>query len=161
MYWYCEINIVVVSGYRFYHLKSKFFSRRVKQKPKKATGLLGFVLLKKNYTTLKFISFSINIINEIPITLPWKTESSRSHVRFPLSGYSQPPFTGVPGAKRGGEGGRKNAQKIPLSFFLPPYPLPLSTPATQARLKEGSMKIALYFRIRVFAKCAVLASFGC
>ena len=66
-------------------------------------------------------------------------------------------------AQKGGEreDGKMREKSPSLFSFLPPYPLPLSTPATQARLIEGSMKIALYFRIRVFAKCAVLASFGC
>ena len=49
------------------------------------------------------------------------------------------------GAKRGGGGGggggRRKVRKIPLPFSLPPYPLPLSTPATQAK-KENEVEIA-------------------
>ena len=38
----------------------------------------------------------------------------------------------VAGAKRGGRGGGRKAPS-PLPFSLFPYPLPLSTPATQAK----------------------------
>ena len=41
----------------------------------------------------------------------------------------------VAGAKRGGIGGGKK-RTTPLPFPLSPYPLPLSTPATQARTKR-------------------------
>ena len=37
----------------------------------------------------------------------------------------------VAGAKRGGGGGLEKRDTLP--FSLPPYPLPPSTPATQAR----------------------------
>ena len=47
----------------------------------------------------------------------------------------------VAGAKRGGGGGRRKVRKIPLPFSLPPYPLPLSTPASQAK-KENEVEIA-------------------
>ena len=43
------------------------------------------------------------------------------------------------GAKRGGEGEgeleKRESEEIPLPFSLPPYPPPLSTPATQATKK--------------------------
>ena len=51
----------------------------------------------------------------------------------------------VAGAKRGGEGGReKPSLPNPPLFSLPPYPLPLSTPATQARggVKTGTLSFS-------------------
>ena len=52
--------------------------------------------------------------------------------------WSQVKLACVVGAKRGGGGGREG--EIP--FLLPPYPLPLSTPASQAKSEVDPREFA-------------------
>ena len=52
----------------------------------------------------------------------------------------------VAGAKRGGRGGgRKAPYPTLLPFFLFPYPLPLSKPATQATINGGKKHVLACF----------------
>ena len=51
------------------------------------------------------------------------------------------------GAKRGGGGeGEKRLSPIPLPFSLPPYPLPISKPATQANTGRQRLPPHLFLR---------------